>query len=134
MSLPNEWGQAPFVPQGHSSEGGPGPPGEGYPPLMGDGGTRAARLPQHMVPFLKAEGGGGQRLGPATAGLSVKGLPMTENFLSQSSYRRQERQRQDGAQKARIGTCLSAGVGALTPAVALTGFLSYLALLSFSHS
>ena len=96
MSLPNEWGQAPFVPQGHSSEGGPGPPGEGYPPLMGDGGTRAARLPQHMVPFLKAEGGGGQRLGPATAGLSVKGLPMTENFLSQSSYRRQERQRQDG--------------------------------------
>ena len=53
MSLPNEWGQAPFVPQGHSSEGGPGPPGQGCPPLMG--------CPSPTAHGPLSEGGGWRR-------------------------------------------------------------------------
>ena len=60
MSLPNEWGQAPFVPQGHCFEGGSGPPGQGCPSSDGRQGGHRLRT----LPLLKVGGGGGQPAWP----------------------------------------------------------------------
>ena len=60
MSLPNEWGQAPFVPQGHCFEGGSGPLGQGCPSSDGRQGGHRLRT----LPLLKVGGGGGQPAWP----------------------------------------------------------------------
>ena len=91
MSLPNEWGQAPFVPQGHCFEGGSGPPGQGCPSSDGRQGGHRLRT----LPLLKVGGGGGQPAWPCHC-WSERERAARDRELSQSSNGRQEGQRQDG--------------------------------------
>lgn len=78
-SLSTEWGQPSLVPQHHSFEG--ASQGGAVLPLIGEMRPPVGCLSPCCMWGCRGWPGGLGRLSPATAGLSVKGLPVTKNFL-----------------------------------------------------